>query len=195
MDNLFYLKSKMLLKELDFIESDWAYKNELINKIQNDFIIEVNKLLDYSNELKTIFNNEIDRRINSLDILDKSDSDVVVDDEVVSKKNPQSDIKKLYREIVKITHPDKVSDISLNKLYLTATQSYESGDFSKLYSICDLLSIEYSLDNLDELQTKIDEFKLRIEYIEKTLPWIWYKTENKDDKTRILLDYIRKQIS
>ena len=63
MNNLKKLEVKRLIKELDFIESDFEYKNELINQIQSEFINDVNSYLDLNPELKKVFEDQINLRI------------------------------------------------------------------------------------------------------------------------------------
>ena len=59
MSKLKQLEVKKLLKELDFIESDFNYKNEIVFESDINFIKSVNDLLDKHPMLKDV----IDKRI------------------------------------------------------------------------------------------------------------------------------------
>jgi hypothetical protein len=45
-------------------------------------------------------------------------------------------IRKLYRDIVKVTHPDKVDNKSLNDIYIESTKCYDENDKIGIYKIC-----------------------------------------------------------
>jgi hypothetical protein len=46
MSKLKQLEIKKLMKELDFIESDFTYKSEIVHEADNNFIKSVNELLE-----------------------------------------------------------------------------------------------------------------------------------------------------
>jgi len=60
MSKLKQLESKKLIKELEFIESDYNYKNELVSEADSEFIKSLNLFLERHPQLKEIF----DRKIN-----------------------------------------------------------------------------------------------------------------------------------
>lgn len=201
MNNLQKLESKRLLKELEFYESDYEYKSELVNHVETTFIQSVNEYLDDHPTLKDVFDDKINKRIEDTinkTILDSEfiEQDVFVEnDEVVSKEeNPK--MRKLYREIVKQTHPDKVKNEKLNNLYIEASKSYDNEDLFNIYSICDDLGISYELDENENyiLKDKIKYLQDKINFIQSTFTWQWYYTEEENEKNNIIKEYVKKQI-
>lgn len=201
MNNLQKLESKRLLKELEFYESDYEYKSELVNHVETTFIQSVNEYLDEHPTLKDVFDEKINKRIE--DTINKKiiasefiEQDVFVeDDEIISKEeNPK--MRKLYREIVKQTHPDKIKNGKLNDLYIEAGKSYDSQDLFNIYSICDELGISYELDESENyiLKDKIKYLQDKINFIQSTFTWQWYYTEEENEKNNIIKEYVKKQI-
>lgn len=199
MNKLKQLEVKKLIKELDFLSSDFDYKNELIFEADNNFIKNVNEFLENNIEIKKIFDRKINERLDKI-ILDKSYDDnkelpeIKENEEIFIKKDEK--IKKIYREIVKKTHPDKVDDKKLNDIYIKASSYYEENDIIQIYSLCNELNIEYDLNESDTdlIKNKIENIKQRIKFIESTTTWKWYYTEDDGLKNEIVLNYIRSQI-
>jgi hypothetical protein len=63
MASLTELELKRMLKELDFYESDYEYKNEIVMQAEMDFIKKVNDFLVQNPELKTLFDEKIQKRL------------------------------------------------------------------------------------------------------------------------------------
>ena len=115
MNNLQNHESKRLLKELDFYESDLEYKSELVNHVETTFIQSVNEYLDENPTLKDAFDEKINKRIE--ESINKKisaskfiEQDVSIEDEEIDSKDENPKMRKLYREIVKQTHPDKIKN-------------------------------------------------------------------------------------
>jgi hypothetical protein len=120
-----------------------------------------------------------------------------INEEVVSEINPKEvKMKKLYRDIAKLTHPDKIVSEKLNDLYLKSTKFYKNSDITGIYYICDELGITYEIDDEDNemIINKINSLKNRISFMESTLTWRWYHSENEKEKEQIVLSYIKVQL-
>ena len=201
MNNLQKLESKRLLKELDFYESDLEYKSELVNHVETTFIQSVNEYLDEHPTLKDVFDEKINKRIE--DTINKKilssefiDQDVLSEDDEIDSKIENPKMRKLYREIVKQTHPDKIKNEKLNNLYIDAGKSYDNQDLFNIYSICDELGISYELDESENyiLKDKIKSLQDKIKFIQSTFTWQWYYTEEEIEKNNIIKEYVKKQI-
>ena len=201
MNNLQKLESKRLLKELDFYESDLEYKSELVNHVETTFIQSVNEYLDEHPTLKEIFDEKINKRIE--DTINKKisssefiEQDVFIEGDEIDSKEENPKLRKLYREIVKQTHPDKIKNEKLNNLYIEAVKSYEGEDLFNIYSICDELSISYELDESDNfiIKDKIKYLQDKINFIKSTFTWQWYYSEEEIEKDNIIKEYVKKQI-
>lgn len=210
MSKLKRLEVRKLLKELDFIESDFNYKNEIVFEADSNFIKSVNDLLEKHPMLKDIINKKNNKRVDLVfsDIIKEAlDKDEIleeeelveefINEEVVSEINPKEvKMKKLYRDIAKLTHPDKIVSEKLNDLYLKSTKFYKNSDITGIYYICDELGITYEIDDKDNemISNKINNLKSRISFMESTLTWRWFHSESEKEKEQIVLSYIKMQL-
>ena len=211
MSRLKQLEVKKLLKELDFIESDFDYKNEIVFEADSNFIKSVNDLLEKHPMLKEVIDKKNNKRVDSLfsdiikEALDKDNEiseeeelvEEFINEEVISEINPREvKMKKLYRDIAKLTHPDKIVSEKLNDLYLKSTKFYKNSDITGIYYICDELGITYEIDDTDNemITGKINNLKNRISFMESTLTWRWYHSDSEKEKEQIVLSYIKMQL-
>lgn len=213
MNKLKSLEIKKLLKELEFTESDFEYRNLAVSEADSLFINSINDFLGQHPELKKIYDDKITEKINkTIEKIQKKSNDETensenknVQDDISSieeeHKNDEdktniSQIKKLYREIVKLTHPDKVKSNKHNELYIKSSKYYESGNKIGIYSICNELDIEYEIEEDDVIliSEQISSLKNKINFIESTFAWQWYNCEDEMLKSQILLNFIKLKI-
>ena len=143
MNKIKQLEIKKLMKELDFIESDFTYKSEIVNEADSNFIKSVNNLLEQHPLLKDVFDKKINNKIDNIfqiraeDLKDKIEAinesyqENSIEEEVIVEKVIDKRVRKLYREIAKIPHPDRIDNKKLNDLYIKATHYYNNNDFRK----------------------------------------------------------------
>jgi hypothetical protein len=208
------LEVKKMLKELDFIETDYEYRTEIVSVADSDFMNNINEFLSKNPELKNIYdkkiNDNIEKTINDIkskseEVFDNTeenidndvdndnkDSEIVEDEYINSMNEKSSELKKIYREIVKLTHPDKVKDKKLNDFYIKSTDLYNDNDKIGLYKICDELGISYDIDenDTDIIEDKINTLKKKISFLESTFTWKWLNTKDEKLRDKILLDFI-----
>lgn len=212
MNKLKSLEIKKLLKELEFTESDFEYRNLAVSEADSLFINSINDFLGQHPELKKIYDDKITEKINkTIEKIQKKSNDETekldenVQDDIPSIEEEQKDdedktnisqIKKLYREIVKLTHPDKVKSNKHNELYIKSSKYYESGNKIGIYSICNELDIEYEIEEDDVIliSEQISSLKNKINFIESTFAWQWYNCEDEMLKSQILLNFIKLKI-
>lgn len=215
MENLKKLEKSKLLKELDYIKSEFYWRKEVMSSNDPLFINSVNEFLNKNPEIKKQFDEKINAKIDDLlekerqkIIEDESEEDNFLNNEeesilqeelkeekVVDQENVDrlKKIKSIYRQIVKLTHPDKVKNKKLNNLYLEATEYYQQEDLISIYSICDELDIDYTIEEseYDLISKNISKLKEQVNLFESTFTWNWYNTEDKD---RVVIDYIKRQL-
>ena len=198
MNKLHKLELRKLLKELDYINSELEYKNELVFEADNSFMVSLHNLLDKNPVLKEMFDKKVNRRI---DEFVKEKSNINLDEpidnkELVVRKVVDEKVKKLYRDIVKKTHPYKITDSNLNDIYISASKMYDENDIIGIYSVCDKLGIYYdiSIEDSDSLKSQILKTKERISFMESTFTWKWFNTEDELERSKILLEYIKSKI-
>lgn len=122
----------------------------------------------------------------------------------IKKKEPKLDIaqldnntrvklKKIYREIVKRTHPDRVDSAELAELYIKAKSAYDDGDLFELYFIAKELKLNFKL-TLEEtriLNDLIEFKKLEIKKLEDSFIWQWMLNETAEAKQEIITRFIK----
>lgn len=223
MDKIKQLELNKLFKELDFIQSDHDYKNEIISSTESDFLTGVSKFLEKNPQLKELYDKKIQERIDDIlkkqepkpedvqivnedqinqDNKDKDNSEEEIDkienkEEEIVESEKDNKLKSIYRQIVKLTHPDRVSDKRLNNLYVKATDFYDKKDIIGLYSISTELgiNIDYNELSLDDLKSKITTIKDRIAFMESTLTWKWYYSQDEGEKLNLIFLFIRTQLA
>ena len=212
MSKLKNLEIKKLLKELDFIQSNFDYKNEIVNEADSMFIESINNFLTQHPELKEVYDNKITEKINNSiknegEVSIKDDEKLEhsqeeeykeeeTEDDIKNKENISA-IKKLYREIVKLTHPDKVNNKKMNELYLKATEYYEEDNKIGIYAVCNELNISYEIsdDDINLIYDQIKKYEQKISFIESTYTWKWYNCDDDGLKNQILVNYIKQKIT
>lgn len=206
MSKLKQLEIKKLMKELDFIESDFNYKNEIVQEADSNFIKSVNTLLEQHPLLKDVFDKRINGRIESIfkqkdeEIKEKIETEEnnseTEEEEVIVRKVIDKKVRKLYREIAKVTHPDIIINKKLNDLYLKATKFYNDNDITGTYSVCDELDIDYEPEDSDNqiISEKIVSLKSRIDFMQSTLTWVWYHSSDESEREQMILRYIKSRL-
>lgn len=196
MNRIKFLQTKKLLKELDYIQSDYDYKNEIISEADSQFLLNINTFLENYPELKEIYNERVDSQIFN-NIENKINLPIdISEEEIVYPNDKAPHIKKIYREIVKLTHPDIISDKKLNEYYIDATNLYNMNNEVGIYKICLDLNMDKYLDDVDGklIESNIDDLKNKINFLENTLAWIWLNTDDNKEKQNLLMKYIRTRL-
>lgn len=206
MNRLSQLQAKKMMKELEYLNSELDWKNEIISEADGKFMNNVNDFLDQHPDLKEEFDRVMDRRMAetvriateranmSEQVAEHENISEDVHTVVAKEENPK--VKKIYREIVKKTHPDKVDDPKLNQLYIDACKFYDGGDLFSLYSLYGQLGLDYDVDeeDLEELSSRIEQVRERIGIIEAATTWVWYNADDEAFRNNIIVKYVIAQI-
>lgn len=183
MDQKQKLEILRLIKYLDFLKTDYMLKSELYNEYDIEFRIRVDKIVQEKEDLsELIYDKVIDNQGK-----DESQKEKLKDDR----------IKKIYRDIVKRTHPDKIDNERLNSEYIEATKAYESNSITDIILICERSNIPYELEQGDkiEFERETEIVKNRISVLENSYPWKWSNSQDEKEKNSIMVDYLRTLIS
>lgn len=204
MSKLRNIQLKKLLKELEYMELEFEYRTELVQEVDLKFTNHINEFLEENPTIKEVYDQKNDLRLQSAieSKINESLSSIEIEDEVdgeveeILVPTVSTKVKKLYREIVKITHPDLINKKNLNEIYLSATKYYDLNDKIGIYKICSELNIDYDIDEEDEvdISKKIIEVKSKISFLESTWAWKWFTTENEREKNQIMIDFIKLRI-
>ena len=197
MNKLHQLEARKLLKELDYVKSDFEYKNEIVFEADSAFLESLNNFLEKNITLKEIFEKNTNHKIDDMirERSSKNTSPESVEISIVDKAANEN-IRKIYRSVAKKTHPDKISDSRLNDIYIMAREMYESNDVMGIYSICDQLGIPYemSVEDLATLKDRILMMKDRVVFMESTFSWKWHHSEDEGERSRMLFEYVKSKI-
>lgn len=182
-DKLVELQINKLIQEYSYLKSDEDFKKELISTKQKGFLDLVNEKLGDLNPQETNQNQEQ----KSKKVEPKIDMSGV-------SENTKVRIKKIYRNIVKLTHPDKAESEELKELYIQATEAYESYDIFELCIISKKLNIKVklSLDETKTLNELIESKKNEIKQIESSFIWLWITAANDTEQNNLVDRFIEK---
>jgi hypothetical protein len=108
-------------------------------------------------------------------------------------KCQNKDIKKLYRKIVELTHPDKAED--QEDIFREATRAYKEENLAMLLEIASELRIkidELSDQSMKLVQENIQDLETKVEELKQSTAWAWHNcksSEEKDMLARMILSY------
>jgi hypothetical protein len=180
-DKLKNLELKKLLQEFNYLEIDKQFKDEFADTYKPLFLKEVqNQKTPEHKENEPIIPPQNDE-IKPKNILDVSDEEL-------------SKIKYIFREIVKICHPDKSGSEDLINEYLLAKEAYEKNDLLSLYTISLKLNIIVDVDenNVWFLKRNIEQKRKELSDFEKSFLWLWVYAKTDEEKNKIIELYINQ---
>lgn len=183
-DRLFELEIKKILQEYKLLLIDEEYKNEMISVSKGDFMKEINRKGGFDPEP------EVPKEEAPVEDLNRAEEDAPEDDEKTSFI--KEGMKTLYRQIVKLTHPDKTmhknNKKELNELYMRSKKAMDSLDVYELLTICDRLDIKYDIDinQKDILEENLEKKKSQLKSLEESFIWLWIKAQTDIEKDIIV---------
>ena len=192
MSKLKSLEFQSKLKELQFVESDYLFQSEILKQSESEFFNSVQTILEANPDLKTVWEDRMLKQNSST-----QDEVVTADLNTINVKPViEPEVKRIYRDIVKTTHPDRIKNSKLNELYLEATAAYEINDIVSLFKVCSDLMIhfDWSDDILSKVEERIQTLKGQIHFLESTFTFRWLKSSDEGEKNRIVLRFIENSI-
>ena len=185
MDKLEDLKINKIIQEYAFLKTDETLKREMIQSETKDFLGVVNSRL--SNIDPGSLKQQTNEQNNEAKKIEPK-----IDPELVDN-NTKVKLKKIFREIVKHTHPDKTNSPEMNELYIEAKDYYESYDLFELYFIAKKLEITFklSLEESKILNGLIERKKEDIKKLEQSFIWLWLSSESAVDKENVVQSFIK----
>lgn len=222
-ENLYMRK---LFTELEFLTLDHEFKNQMFDKYQIEFNQKIVEFLENNPLIKEEYDNIVNGMMpvpvdnaqerehhqqreqertpeekEEFERKKKEIEDSLKDEEFAENLEKRTftedpDIKRLYREIVKKTHPDKIKNLSSSqqevhkKYYLKATDAYNSQNLYEIVRLATILDIELgdlSDENLDRLEADLKKLRVEIKQIESTIPWKYFEVLRNDIERGILI--------
>jgi len=116
-----------------------------------------------------------------------------IDLNIVSESTKKK-VRKIYREIVKLTHPDKINSEKYLDVYVKATKASDEYNIFDLFIICVELNIEIELDfeDTDVLNFLIQSKKNEIKKIESSFIWLWINAQSEEKKDEIVNMFVQQ---
>lgn len=205
-ENIKKLDINRLIKELDYVKSDFNYKSELLQEADPVFIKSVDSFLETHPQLKQVFDEKLLERQITKDpvvypIMEQAIFEDVIGEVSIEEIETKEEVKdpklrSLYRSIAKSTHPDKIKDESLKELYLEATSAYDNNNILPILAICDRLRIPYEVteEETNLIKSEIQSLKNRVSFLETTFTWQWYNQTDMNIRETVILSYIKAQL-
>jgi len=105
-------------------------------------------------------------------------------------------MKKMFRDVMKKTHPDKVKSEELVEIYIKSKEAYELNDLLSLSHYANKLNIEVRLNvvEIKILKDLLSKKKESLEVIESSWLWLWYNSKTKESKKKVVELYYEKHI-
>lgn len=180
-DKLKQLEIKKLLTEYDYLIIDEEMKQEIIDEYKPGFMENLGK--QFNDEEK-------EEEQETQKQPEKKEIEKLIKDEDLSEDTKKR-MKKMFRGIMKKTHPDKVKSEELIEIYIKSKEAYDTNNLLELSYNANKLKIDIELSDLeiDILKDLIKFKKEKLETIEKSWLWMWYKAGTETEKDNVIKLY------
>ena len=188
---------KLILKSQYVVEEYEETKEKMelyLQELYKDFPEEYKKMIASQNSAAKDENNETDADISGSEESIEEAPEVkeieeeTQEDEQKEVKKPES-MRKLYRRISKMTHPDKVESVFLNDYFKKASTAYSENNISELITIASFLNIDTSdinkEDIISELKSDISNKQFHIAITKSSVAWRWAHAKTEKEKEKI----------
>jgi hypothetical protein len=182
-DKLKKLHIKKLIQEYEFLTTESEYIKEIVEENKNIF-------LDATQELRK----KINKPISEPKKQGENETATNTNKPENVSESTKSKVKKIYREIVKLTHPDRTNSEELVEVYRNATNAAQNYNILELFQICVELKIPIELDmeDIDVLNFLIKNKKDGIKKIESSFIWLWVNAKNDEEKDNIVKMFVEQ---
>lgn len=169
------------LTEFKFVDLDHQYKLQMIEENRDEFLRLINEKIERPEP-------QSDNKSSENTQQKKENKTYFVNE------NQKSRIKKLFREIAKKTHPDKVDSEELKEFYIRGLKAYDENDIICLYLIAKELKIwfEIPLEDMPLFSKIIDEKRDEIKKLESSFIWFWIVAKTEKEKNEVVDNFLNK---
>jgi len=197
------MKGKRVLKKqilrLEYLEAEYEDCLEIHDEAKREFESSVRNLHYNLN----VFDEDLDGISKKQNDFNESRqlNDTSIEDQKNKEKAPEW-AKSLFRKIVKMTHPDKLSsDLAiedkerLRETYQLVKEAIDKGDFAKIAMIANSLNIDLAtvkISDFSKFKQKEASLQEAIEKIKKSIFWVW-GTSTQDQKDRIMQEFLKSK--
>ena len=183
-DKLKQLEIKKLLTEYDYLIIDEEMKQEIIDEYKPGFMENLGEKFNEEDKKNNVEEQEPQKQT------EKKEVEKLIKDEDLSDETKKR-MKKMFREVMKKTHPDKVKSEELIDIYIKSKEAYEANNLLELSYNASKLKINIELSELEiEILKDLIKFKKeKLESIEKSWLWMWYKAGTETEKNNVVKLY------
>jgi hypothetical protein len=188
------LEIKKIFQEYNLLLVDDEYKKEMVNEYRSEFLTQIEnrkkELGIEPEEPKKDDEPKVENVESSGKTVEPTKTIINVDDETKKK------LKKIYKEIVKKTHPDKINSEVYLDMYIKSKKAYEENNIIDLYSICIDLKIDFDYDDNDikSMVEIINDKKDKLKNLESSYLWLWVHSNDESEKEKIVNLFIQTHV-
>jgi hypothetical protein len=199
-------KFKLLILQVRFLREKLSLHKEIEEEAGSHFSKSFkNTLKEMPENVKNAFRDEEDKQEEEKkqkfhEQVEETQQKVDREEEhqILSKKQKLKHLKAVYKEVAKITHPDKLKDMSelerLEKenLFIKAGKAMDEGNLIDLMDVALHLKVPFPDPSEEDFQLakeKVDKIRAKIKKIENTTAWRWYHSDE-EEKPLMMKDYI-----
>jgi len=193
---------KSIFFKAKYLSEEFKEVKEKFDKYCVEFFKEVNKLQNLNMSQEPEAHQEPEGSIVKADPIEKDSFDASEDDPI-DNPNISDKLKKLYKRIALITHPDRHPEyLSKDKrkemidIYNRSSNAIREND---LFSLLDAAS-ELYLDlpklekkDIKNIKKKCSELEKNIKEMKNTYPWVWAEQINPATKEHIINSFVESR--
>jgi hypothetical protein len=182
-----------LLLKVKYLYAKIDYQQEAFRQAKLDFEEYAKKFCEENGiEIK---DPEMDEKTTDVDIR-RDDIDFNIED----VETQSIHIKKLFRKIAIMTHPDKLTKLDdyereiKTKLFLKAREAAEAGKWFALVETANALGIETPKpdeEQIDLLENESESVDKEIKNIEASYAWVMYNLETDEQRRLLMATYLK----
>jgi hypothetical protein len=182
-------KFTRLRKELQFLISELDYIHEVLDEWHGKFDEYQHQYCSENNIDLRHLQKKNSKRVEQIIPQSIKPSSGTVDFSGYKNKNK---IKKIYKQMARILHPDLGGD---EKEFQEMNAAIKEKNYEKIFDICDKHEIDIEIDNdiLKALSEQIEETKKKISKEKSTYSWGFYECEeSKNCKDNIIKKFLKQ---
>ena len=190
MDRLKQLEIKKILNEYSLIKVNEEYVKEMISENSLEFLKQINECIDEETKAQ---NEASAPKEEGKEEAPNPKKETIYNIDAFPDST-KSKMKKIYREIVKLTHPDKITSEKLNKLYIVAKEAYHCNDLMELFCISTELDIpiEIESEEIAIFNSIIDDKRKKSKALESSYVWLWIHADTEEKKKSVVDFFIER---
>ncbi len=190
-------KMKLLTTKLNALQSDLKTSKEIVDIAQ----AEIQKIYD-KRENQNQPEQQPEKETKDLSQSDKEipnqnpNHETSDDDTPAAEKLASPEVRKMFRKIASVCHPDKIHDMvdgpikrKLQKLYQQSRAALEDNEFFDMLFVTQELDLEVppvTEEQIRQVENKINAVKKELVHLESTVAWYWYFAKDEDTRQKIL---------